>query len=58
LLRKVFEAGADAVILDLEDAVPAAHKGEARQLVAAALRAQLARASEAGPSQGARTTVK
>jgi citrate lyase subunit beta/citryl-CoA lyase len=38
LLGKVFEAGADAVILDLEDAVPDEHKAEARRLVAEALR--------------------
>ena len=35
LLRKVFEAGADAVMLDLEDAVPAALKDRAREMVAA-----------------------
>ena len=35
LLRKVFEVGADAVILDLEDAVPAALKDRAREMVAA-----------------------
>jgi citrate lyase subunit beta / citryl-CoA lyase len=34
LLRKVFEVGADAVLLDLEDAVPAGHKDRARQMVA------------------------
>jgi citrate lyase subunit beta / citryl-CoA lyase len=38
LLGKVFEAGADAVILDLEDAVPPEHKAEARRLVAETLR--------------------
>ena len=37
LLRKVFEAGADAVILDLEDAVPPEHKDDARRLVAEVL---------------------
>lgn len=37
LVRKVFTAGADAVILDLEDAVPPQHKDAARDLVAAAL---------------------
>ena len=35
LLRKVFDVGADAVLLDLEDAVPAELKGRARGLVAA-----------------------
>jgi citrate lyase subunit beta / citryl-CoA lyase len=37
LLGKVFDAGADAVILDLEDAVPPDAKGQARVLVAGAL---------------------
>lgn len=37
LLAKVFLAGADAVVLDLEDAVPAAEKGAARRAVSAAL---------------------
>jgi hypothetical protein len=35
--EKAFECGADAVILDLEDAVPPAEKAEARLAVAAAL---------------------
>lgn len=34
LLRKVFEVGADAVVLDLEDAVPPSLKNRARALVA------------------------
>ncbi|HEY3260355.1 MAG TPA: CoA ester lyase [Pseudonocardiaceae bacterium] len=37
LLGKVFDAGADAVMLDLEDAVPPEHKETARRLVAEAL---------------------
>ena len=37
LLNKVFDAGADAVILDLEDAVPPEAKGTARAMVAEAL---------------------
>ena len=37
LLSKVFDAGADAVMLDLEDAVPADHKDTARRLVAEVL---------------------
>jgi citrate lyase subunit beta / citryl-CoA lyase len=37
LLRRVFTAGADAVMLDLEDAVPPEAKESARQLVAGAL---------------------
>jgi len=35
LLRKVFDVGADAVLLDLEDAVPAGLKDRAREMVAA-----------------------
>jgi citrate lyase subunit beta/citryl-CoA lyase len=38
LLAKVFDAGADAVILDLEDAVPPDAKQTARELVAETLR--------------------
>jgi citrate lyase subunit beta / citryl-CoA lyase len=34
LLRKVFDVGADVVLLDLEDAVPSHLKGRARELVA------------------------
>ena len=34
LLSKVFDAGADAVMLDLEDAVPPHHKETARAMVA------------------------
>mgnify|MGYP000063309506 CR=1 FL=1 len=37
LLDRVFECGADAVVLDLEDAVPASEKAAARRLVASAL---------------------
>ena len=37
LLQKVFTAGADAVILDLEDAVPTDAKGRARGMVAEAI---------------------
>jgi citrate lyase subunit beta/citryl-CoA lyase len=37
LVGKVFDAGADAVILDLEDAVPPEHKATARHNVAKAL---------------------
>ncbi len=37
LLAKVFAAGADAVVLDLEDAVPPAEKPRARELVRRAL---------------------
>ena len=37
LVRKVFEAGADIVLLDLEDAVPPHLKGRAREMVAAAV---------------------
>lgn len=41
LLERVFTAGADAVILDLEDAVPPAEKVRARALVAEAVRARV-----------------
>jgi len=37
LLDRVFTVGADALMLDLEDAVPPQHKAEARRMVAAAL---------------------
>jgi citrate lyase subunit beta/citryl-CoA lyase len=37
ILSKVFEAGSDAVALDLEDAVSSSLKDEARELVAAAI---------------------
>src|SRR4051812_30175206 len=37
LVRKVFDAGADAVMLDLEDAVPPAAKETARAMVAEVL---------------------
>lgn len=46
LLERVMGAGADAVVLDLEDAVPLAEKGRARELVAEAVGA---RAGEEGP---------
>jgi len=37
LLDRVFTAGADALMLDLEDAVPPEYKAQARRMVAAAL---------------------
>ena len=37
LLPKAIATGADAIILDLEDSVPPAQKGEARTLVSAEL---------------------
>jgi citrate lyase subunit beta/citryl-CoA lyase len=40
LLDRVFDAGADAVVLDLEDAVPAGAKETARAMVAATLETQ------------------
>ncbi len=40
ILERVFTAGADAVILDLEDAVPPAEKLRARDMVASAVRAR------------------
>ncbi|MGH9839801.1 MAG: HpcH/HpaI aldolase/citrate lyase family protein [Blastocatellia bacterium] len=42
LLAKVFDAGADAVVLDLEDAVPLNQKLEARRMIADALSRPLA----------------
>lgn len=47
LLRKVFDAGADAVVLDLEDAVPPSEKAAARALVA---RVVAQRPSRRGPA--------
>lgn len=46
LLGRVLEAGADAVVLDLEDAVPPPEKERARDLVATTVRA---RAAEPAP---------
>ncbi len=37
LLQRVFTAGADAVVLDLEDAVPPQEKAQARRMVAGVL---------------------
>jgi len=45
VLGKVFDAGADAVVLDLEDAVAPGAKAEARRLVAAALASRIGRPS-------------
>src|SRR5437764_7543236 len=47
LLERVFTAGADAVILDLEDAVPTAEKERARAQVAEAVRG---RQGQSGPA--------
>lgn len=47
LLSRVFDAGADAVILDLEDAVPAAEKITARAMVAQAIDAHVSHSSPA-----------
>jgi citrate lyase subunit beta / citryl-CoA lyase len=46
LLAKATERGADALVVDLEDAVPPARKAEARPLAAAALRDLAARGAE------------
>jgi citrate lyase subunit beta / citryl-CoA lyase len=46
LLAKATERGADALVVDLEDAVPPARKAEARPMAAAALRALAARGAE------------
>lgn len=43
LLERVFTAGADAAILDLEDAVPAEQKGRARSMTAEAVAARAGR---------------
>ncbi|MEI6666679.1 MAG: CoA ester lyase [Acidobacteriota bacterium] len=51
LLGKVFGAGADAAVIDLEDAVPAEAKAEARRMAAAAV---ATRAGLAGPRVGVR----
>lgn len=50
LIGKVFTAGADAAVLDLEDSVPAGRKAEARELVAGAIRAH---AGTGGPGASA-----
>jgi len=49
VMVKAFTAGADAVILDLEDSVPHARKGEARDLVAARIDARAAGGPAAAP---------
>jgi citrate lyase subunit beta/citryl-CoA lyase len=46
VMSKAIAAGADAVILDLEDTVPNAAKGEARSLVAATIDGQAAGADQ------------
>ena len=46
LLPKATERGADALIVDLEDAVPPARKAEARPMATAALRDLAARGAE------------
>lgn len=46
LLAKAMERDADALIVDLEDSVPAARKAEARPMAAAALRSLAARGAQ------------
>jgi citrate lyase subunit beta/citryl-CoA lyase len=46
LLAKATERGADALVVDLEDAVPPARKAEARPMATAALRDLAARGAE------------
>ena len=46
LLARATERGADALVVDLEDAVPPERKAEARPLAAAAIRALVARGAE------------
>ena len=55
LLAKVFEVGADAVVLDLEDSVPAGQKSDARSMVAAVIREREAwvRINRAGTAESA-----
>lgn len=50
LIESVFSSGADAVVLDLEDAVPAAEKARARDLVAAAIRQRWQALQSTAPS--------
>lgn len=57
VMAKAFAAGADAVILDLEDTVPVAAKSEARSLVAAAIDSQVAATAAPGPSIYVRTNA-
>jgi citrate lyase subunit beta / citryl-CoA lyase len=56
LVERVFAAGSDAVVLDLEDAVPEANKERARTLVAGALRTQASwvRINRAGTDEARR----
>ena len=54
-MAKALEAGADAVILDLEDSVPVAAKAEARALVAKAIDAAAAAGACTGPAIFVRT---
>jgi citrate lyase subunit beta/citryl-CoA lyase len=49
VMRKALEAGADAVVLDLEDAVDAAHKDAARAAVTELLAELAARSARTGP---------
>jgi citrate lyase subunit beta/citryl-CoA lyase len=60
LLDKVFTAGADAVILDLEDAVPADEKDRARSMVAAAVadRPALVRVNAPAPRSSRPTSTR
>jgi citrate lyase subunit beta/citryl-CoA lyase len=57
LLRKVFAAGADAVVLDLEDAVPESEKARARACVTTALASEAANA-HSGSGDGPATFVR
>ena len=58
LLGKVFDAGADAVVLDLEDAVAPARKEQARQMTAAALQHYDRQGNQQGNGQGAAVYVR
>jgi citrate lyase subunit beta / citryl-CoA lyase len=58
LLDRVFRSGADAVVLDLEDAVPASEKTGARRLVAATLMSQRLSTADEGSGVGPRVFVR
>src|SRR5687767_6405141 len=54
-MGKALEAGADAVIFDLEDSVPVPAKAEARALVAKAIDGAAAAGARSGPAIFVRT---
>lgn len=58
LLDRVFRSGADAVVLDLEDAVPASEKTAARRLVASTMTSHRSSVVDDGSIVGPRTFVR